>query len=226
MEDKKRNPILKYIGKPKISSQSSEYQDLLGCCTHQPSCSLEEICSRLRAWGCRVAFGTRGTPVHLVAGTSHQPPSALLQTLIGNLLSQPSVLPRGFEGSGKGAEPSSPPRFILCTPSCRLTGCLLCLKSSTAPRGAEVVESECVHVCVCVCVYTCVYMCVPVFLFSPSALSSHAVSSHVPSLPPSLLKCRIDLTSHFCFSFQHFMSLCPLLKVKGLFFCLPFTSCA
>lgn len=48
----------------------------------------------------------------------------------------------------------------------------------------------------------------------------------VPSLPPSLLKCRIDLTSHFCFSFQHFMSLCPLLKVKGLFFCLPFTSCA
>ncbi|NWZ29043.1 ARHGB factor, partial [Asarcornis scutulata] len=30
MEDKKRNPILKYIGKPKISSQSSEYRHLLG----------------------------------------------------------------------------------------------------------------------------------------------------------------------------------------------------
>ncbi|NXX13061.1 ARHGB factor, partial [Podargus strigoides] len=31
MEDKKRNPILKYIGKPKISSQSSEYRDHPGC---------------------------------------------------------------------------------------------------------------------------------------------------------------------------------------------------
>ncbi|PKU27949.1 rho hypothetical protein [Limosa lapponica baueri] len=30
MEDKKRNPILKYIGKPKISSQSSEYRDFPG----------------------------------------------------------------------------------------------------------------------------------------------------------------------------------------------------
>lgn len=61
---------------------------------------------------------------------------------------------------------------------------------------------------------------------SPSAFSSHAVSSLAPSLPPSPLKRRIDLTSHFCFSFQHFMSLCPLSKVKGLFFYLPFTSCA
>jgi len=29
MEDKKRNPILKYIAKPKMS-QSSEYRDILG----------------------------------------------------------------------------------------------------------------------------------------------------------------------------------------------------
>lgn len=116
MEDKKRNPILKYIGKPKISSQSSEYRDLLGCCTHQPPCCLEEICSRLRAQGCQVAFGTRGTPVHPVAGISRQPPSALLQPLVGNPLSQPSVLPDGFEGSGKGAELSSPPQIYLTYP--------------------------------------------------------------------------------------------------------------
>lgn len=221
MEDKKRNPILKYIGKPKISSQSSEYQDLLGCCTHQPPCCPEEICNCLHAWGRWVAFGPHGTRIQPVAGTLHQPPSALLQPLIGNLLSQPSVLPHSFEGSGKGVELSSSPKSILHTPSCRLTGCSLCSKSATAPGGAGVVESKCVHVCVCV--YTCVCQCSS---SSPFALSSHVVSSHIPSLPPSLLKCRIDLTSHFCFSFQHFMSLCPLLKVKGLFFCLPFTSCA
>ncbi|NXX99681.1 ARHGB factor, partial [Centropus bengalensis] len=34
MEDKKRNPILKYIGKPKISSQSSKYQE-------HPRCSVK-----------------------------------------------------------------------------------------------------------------------------------------------------------------------------------------
>lgn len=223
MEDKKRNPILKYIGKPKISSQSSEYQDLLGCSTHQPPCCLEETCSHLRAQGRRVAFVTRGTAAHPVAGTLHRPPSALLQPLTGNLLSQLSVLPCGFEGSGKGAEPSSPPKFTFCTPSCRLTGCSPCITSATAPWGG----AEQVCTCMCVHVYTCVHTCVRLCSSSsPSALSSHVVSSHVPSLPPPLLNCGIDLTSHFCFSFQHFMSLCPLLKVKGLFFCLPFTSCA
>jgi len=165
-------------------------------------------------------------------GTSHQPPPPLLQPLVGNLLSPLCVLPRGFERSGKAAEPRNPPAFVSRTPSCRLTGCSLGLKSATAPRGAEVVESKCAHVCVCVCVcvYTCVCVCTRVYTCvclcsssSPSALSSHVVSSHVPS---SLLKRGVDLTSHFCFSFQHFMSLCPLLKVKGLFFCLPFASCA
>lgn len=50
MEDKKRNPILKYIGKPKISSQSSEYRHLLG---HRFTTALlpEETCSHPPALG-------------------------------------------------------------------------------------------------------------------------------------------------------------------------------
>ncbi|NXG67056.1 ARHGB factor, partial [Hemiprocne comata] len=47
LEDKKRNPILKYIGKPKISSQSSECWDLLGCC---PT-SLPVLRRPLGLWG-------------------------------------------------------------------------------------------------------------------------------------------------------------------------------
>lgn len=199
MEDKKRNPILKYIGKPKISSQSSEYRHLLGRCSTDAPLP-EGTCSHPPALG-------SPSPT---AGTSQPLPHALLlQPPIGNPLSGPSVLPRGFEGSRKGAELELSPKFILNNPI---------LQAATAQEllgWAGMVES----------LRTCAYsrVCSP---SSPSAFSSHAVSSHAPSLPPSPLKRRIDLTSHFCFSFQHFMSLCPLSKVKGLFFYLPFTSCA
>lgn len=70
MEDKKRNPILKYIGKPKISSQSSEYRHLLGL-RFTTALLPEETCSHPPALGSPLASSR-----HLSAAPLRSPPPA------------------------------------------------------------------------------------------------------------------------------------------------------
>lgn len=138
MEDKKRNPILKYIGKPKISSQSSEYRHLLGL-RFTTALLPEETCSHPPALG---------SPWP-AAGTSQQLPCALLlQPPAGIPLSGPSVLPPGFEGSRKGSELSSPQNSSEITPSCGLPRPRSCWGGGEPP-----------HVCPQPCVFPFLPFC-------------------------------------------------------------------